>query len=314
MSKKYHKPKSKAWVWIGGIAAIMLLGLIINGARNHEPEASGAYLTPATGINDVHGLAVDAVDSNVVWIASHTGLFQIQKDKELFVVGDGRDDYMGFSIHPTDPKTLYSSGHPSTGGNIGFQKSTDGARTWQHVSGGVNGPVDFHALAVSQVDPNIVYGWYRARLQRSVDGGQTWRVIDSSLNTSQVIGLVTDGREKDTVYATTTKGLLVSRDQGANWSKLGEKIGDEVVTAMAVSPADNQELLVFAQGSGLVKSMDGGSIWSKIETPLADQMVMGLSYDKHNPKVVYAVNQGLALYKSIDGAATWTKIRDLEAN
>ena len=311
MSKKYEKTKSNIWPWAVGLASLVIVILLFNTSNNAPSGGSGAYLTPASGLGDVHGLAVDVADSSKVWIASHRGLYALQNDKDLYVVGSGRDDYMGFSAHPTDPKVFFSSGHPAAGGNIGFQKTTDTAKTWQHVSDGANGPVDFHAMAVSQIDPNLMYGWYRGSLQRSTDGGQAWQLIDSTLNSHQVVGLTTDSKDRNSVFATTDTGILVSRDQSNTWSKLTETLGENLATALAINPANNQELLAYIQNQGLEKSSDGGRSWTKIETPLASQMVMSISFDKNNPNTIYAVNQSLELYKSIDSGGTWTEIRKL---
>lgn len=289
------------------VGGIFLLASKPDNKANTISNSGG--LTPASDLRDVHGLAVDVKDSPQLWIANHSGLYVLKNDKDLFAVGDKRDDYMGFSSHPTEPNTFFSSGHPSSGGNIGFQKSVDAGRTWQKVSNGANGPVDFHAMAVSQVDPNVIYGTYRGALQRSVDGGKEWQALGTNLKDAQVISLTTDTSEKDTVYAATTKGLLVSRDQGQAWTALSENLKDDVITNLAVNPKNNKELLAYGQKLGLAKSTDGGQAWVKIDTALASSPVMYISYDRSNPNTVYAINQSLEIYKTSDGGNTWNKVR-----
>src|SRR3989344_5855590 len=121
---------------------------------------STSTLTPMDTVSHAHSLAVDSCDSSKLYIATHYGLFVLMNDEDLYRVGDATDDYMGFSTHPTEAKLFYSSGHPNGGGNIGVQKSEDGGVTWTKISDGVEGPVDFHAMTISPVDPNIPYGWY----------------------------------------------------------------------------------------------------------------------------------------------------------
>lgn len=287
------------------IAGILLLGKSDNQSKN----ADSGYLTPVSSLRDVHGLAVDAADPSKVWIASHIGLHLLKDDKDLYVIGSQRADYMGFSPHPTDANTFFTSGHPASGGNLGFQKSTDAGRSWQKVSSGANGPVDFHAMAVSQVDPDIVYGYYRGQLQRSANEGKDWQIVNTNLQDAQVISLTTNSGEKDTVYAATTKGLLISRNQGQTWASVSTNLRDGVITAIAINPKNRQELLVYGQGIGLAKSIDGGQTWEKIQSDLATSPVMSISYDKTNPTTIYAINQSLMIFKTTDGAAKWDRIK-----
>lgn len=296
---------------VGAVGIIVLLfaaGRSDNKTSNIEGNKNEG-LTQVTNLRDVHGLSVDAADSSKVWFASHTGLHLLKDDKDLYVVGNARDDYMGFSPHPTDPNTFFTSGHPSSGGNIGFQKSTDAGKTWQKVSSGANGPVDFHAMAVSRVDPNVVYGYFRGKLQRSVNEGKDWQILDTSLQNAQIISLTTDPSEKDTVYAATTKGLMISRDQGQTWRELSENLKDDVITNLAANPKNSKELLAYGQKLGLAKSTDGGQTWVKIESSLASSPVMYMSYDKNNPSTIYAINQSLDIYKTTDGGVSWNKVR-----
>lgn len=294
----------KFWLFIGAIVLVFITILVLPDKTQKQDN----YLTPADSMRDTHGLAVDVADSSKVWIASHTGLYLLKDDKDLYLVGSGRDDYMGFSAHPTEPNTFFSSGHPVRGGNIGFQKTTDGGRTWEKISNGVGGPVDFHAMTISQVDPNIIYGWYRGNLQKSIDGGKNWQIIDSDLN-AQIIYLTTDPQQKDKVYAATNAGLFVSQDQGKSWSQLSMNLASDAIITAAINPSNTQEFLVYGQRLGLTKSSDGGKSWSKVEAPWADSMVMYISYDKNKPNVTYAITQNIEIYKTIDGGGTWNKVR-----
>lgn len=267
-----------------------------------SPTTRSEYLTPASVLRDAHGLAVDMADPKKVWIASHNGLNLLIDDKELFAVGSKRDDYMGFTIHPTDPDTFFSSGHPASGGNIGFQKSTDGGRTWTKLADGVGGPVDFHAIAISQADPNIVYGMYRGQLQKSTDGGVSWQLI---VNAPQAVMLATNYKDKHTVYAVTQDGLQVSTDQGNTWTDTSL---NGVVFAVAINPVDAQEMLASTKDKGLVKSVDGGLTWQSVSND-DPQGITYIAYSKNDPKIMYALAQDLSLHKSVNSGQVWQKVR-----
>lgn len=255
-----------------------------------------------------HGLAVDVADSNKVYIATHHGLLALTNDKNLNRIGQSQDDYMGFTPHPTDPKIFFSSGHPSTGGNMGFLKSEDGGFSWKKVSNGENGPVDFHAMTVSPIDPNIIYGFYRDRLQRSTDGGQTWQSFGTKF---VVTNLVADPKDVNIVYATNPQGLgiMVSKNKGEGWDRLSEELKDTVVTALAINPQDSSKMLSFSEKLGLAKSSNGGQNWEKINADFGGEVPLFISFSKQNPETIYLLTEKNSIYKSSDGGATWIKTR-----
>lgn len=273
---------------------------------NESPTSNkDTYLTPVAELRDAHGLAVDVEDSNKLWIASHTGLHMLKNDKELFLVGSGRDDYMGFSTDPNDPNTFYTSGHPVGGGNLGFQKSTDAGRTWQNVSSGLNGPVDFHSMTVDRVNPNIVYGVYQGRMQKSADGGKDWQYADAA--PTGVIQLAS-GATENSVVAATNNGLVVSKDQGKNWASVSPELEGAAVIAVGVNPNDANELIAFSQKIGFTKTVDGGASWVSVPTPFGNETILYVAYDSNNSSNVYVLTQSLAIYRTTDGGLTWTDV------
>ncbi|MSU45236.1 MAG: hypothetical protein EXS47_01230 [Candidatus Zambryskibacteria bacterium] len=271
-----------------------------------QPAGRQETLYPETTISHGHGLAVDVKDSNKLHIATHYGLFVLVNEKDLFRIGKSRDDYMGFSPHPIDPKIFFTSGHSSSGGNLGFQKSEDGGVTWKKVSDGINGPVDFHAMAVSPVNPDLIYGWYQGNLQRSEDQGKTWEIINRNLR----IGYLTaDTQDESTVYAATPRGIIVSKNKGATWTSLSLELESGAVTVIAVSFKDAKTLLAFSQAlGGLEKSDNGGKTWKKVDESFNGEVIYHLAFDKNEPERVYALTAKNSLYKSADGGVIWNKI------
>jgi hypothetical protein len=72
-------------------------------------------------------------------------------------VGEDRSDLMGFTIDPSTKGVMYSSGHPQTGGNLGFRISNDYGTTWQKVSDVTSPtPIDFHTMTVGN-NPKMTY-------------------------------------------------------------------------------------------------------------------------------------------------------------
>ena len=267
-----------------------------------QPSSNGG-LTPVSSFTHAHGLAVDPNDSAKLYIATHQGLYLLKDEKDLFQVGDKQDDYMGFSLHPSQSSTFFTSGHPSFGGNLGFQKSDDGGKNWIKISNGLNGPVDFHAMAVSPVNPNVVAGWYRG-IQISEDNGQNWRIATGDLK--QIINLAFDSKIRERLYASTLEGLAVSQDLGKSWQLVNK---DGAIIAVAINPGNNQELLLSSQSAGLLKSIDEGKTWQKLTTPFTDEMVLYIAYDKQKPSKSYALTETNTLFKTVDSGVNWVKVR-----
>lgn len=300
---------SKKYLGIG-IAVVVIVGgmLLFSQRSNIAGNSTANNLYPEQTITHGHGLAVDVQDSNKLYIATHHGLLLLLNDKNLYRVGQSQDDYMGFSVHPTEPNIFFSSGHPSVGGNIGFQKSEDSGITWEKISDGMDGPVDFHAMAVSAVNPNLIYGWYHGNLQRSTNQGKTWEIVNRDL---LPVSLATDSQDENIVYAATPQGqgVMISKDKGVTWASLSPELESGAVSIIAVHPKDANILLTFSERlGGLGKSIDQGKTWQPISENFNNETILYLAFDKNSSGVLYALTDQNAIYKSADTGETWSKI------
>ncbi len=301
---------TKNYIWIS-VGVIIIGGgiLLFSGGGDNTTNSNPANnLYPEQTITHGHGLAVDVKDGSTLYIATHHGLLLLQNEKDLYRVGKSKDDYMGFSQHPIEANVFFSSGHPSYGGNIGFQKSEDGGFTWKKVSNGVSGPVDFHAMAVSPVNPNLIYGWYQGNIQRSIDQGKNWEIVNRDL---LAVYLAADSQNESIVYAATPRGqgVMVSRDKGVSWSSLSPELEGGVVSVIAVHPKNSNVLVTFSEKlGGLGKSIDQGKTWQKVREVFNGETVLHIAFDRNNSSVVYALTHENKLYKSVDTAGTWKQV------
>ena len=262
-------------------------------------QAGASETVPISQVSHIHGIAMDPKNPSQLYLATHYGVFLTSPDGTATRISDNRHDYMGFTPHPTDPGTFYASGHPQGGGNLGFIVSTDGGRSWEQVSKGVNGPVDFHAMDVSPADPKVVYGLYGG-IQVSRDGGKTWEIAGKA--PADVFDLAASAKDPNTVYAATRKGLMISRDAGKSWQP------DSIITrpASMVEVAPDGTAYAFIVGAGLVKTMEPSLAWQPVGRDLGDAVVLHLAIDPTNSDRIVAVTQKGEIASSADGGKSWT--------
>jgi len=293
--------KTKTLIITIAVIALPIAGAIwLSTNGDGSPNTGAKELIPVQAISHGHGLAVDPNDVSKLYIATHYGLLLLEDEQNLYQVGNKRDDYMGFSPHPTDSSVFFSSGHPASGGNIGFQKSEDGGFTWKKISNGLGGPVDFHAMAVSPANPNVAYGWFKGDLQKTTDGGNSWAKNATGF---PVVHLAADIKDAQTLYASSPQGFFKSTDGGATWQHLF----DGFVATSVVNPSD-QSILSVSEKYGLARSVDGGTTWTAIAERFNGETPLYISHYRQNPDIAYLFTEKNSVYKSTNSGDTWQKL------
>lgn len=260
---------------------------------------SGIPLTELLRSTHIHGLAVDRADSGRLLIATHHGLHVLRLGgSTVEPVSERRDDFMGFTPHPTNAAMLYASGHPARGGNLGFIASANGGRTWSMLSPGVGGPVDFHQMDVSKADPSVIYGVHGG-LQVSRDGGRNWSRVGSAPD--GLIDLAASSIDPGRLYAATKQGLLVSEDGGRGWRAAHVQRRPASMVTVTTEGA----LYAFVLGSGLLRAEEPSLNWRTISNDFEDRYLLQLAVDPENASRMVASTHQNELLASDDGGQTW---------
>ncbi|MFC4171550.1 F510_1955 family glycosylhydrolase [Microvirga sp. GCM10011540] len=275
-------------------AAALTLATLGYSLRSEATEILEVSKLP--GHTHIHGLAVDRQDPSRLLIATHHGLFRAGSDGKAERISAAQD-FMGFNPHPSDPRTLYASGHPATGGNLGFIASADQGKTWTQVSPGVNGPVDFHQMTVSPANPNTIYGSFKG-LQISRDAGKTWKVVGPTPD--KLIDLAASAKNADTLYAATEDGLLVSKDAGKTWKS---QLDGAPVSLVEVTP--DGTLYAFVIGRGLVRSAEEPFGPTELGNDFGGGYLLHLAVDPANPDRLFAATGKGRVLTSTDQGRTW---------
>ncbi len=260
--------------------------------------------------NHVHGLTVNRDNPNIIYVASHNGLLQRSETGEWFWMGKERADYMGFTGDPINSDRFYSSGHPHTGGNLGFQISENQGQDWKQIS--MPG-VDFHAIAIAPSNPNVFYGWPASGAQglhTSTDGGKTWVKVRMTGLGDTPFNLVVEPRNPEHLFATTRSGMYKSINSGNDWT-LVANTQEAPIASLALQKEGNSTVMYgyrfLKSAPGVYRSSDGGKTWEKLWTE-TNGVVVKLAIAPNTPHILYAVNENNTVFQSQNEGNSWKEL------
>jgi len=268
------KGRSKFLVLIG----IVILGIVISFSFNSSDQKS-ARDTRTVEWRHVHGIGVDPTDSSILYIATHGDFYQSKSGATPVKVDKVRADYMAFNAPHDKDSPLYASGHPSSGGNTGLIKSIDGGITWQSVAKVLEPAVDFHAMALSKSDPNLILGFDSGGrgLFKTIDAGKTWKNLEYP---EYISALAISSNDSQVIFAGTGNGIFKSNDSGTTWTHIAYK----GLPVSAMNFDDEDILFASIDTFGLVRSDDLGATWEDL--PDIDLTVTSIAFDSPN-KILY---------------------------
>ena len=291
------------------IAGIVIIAIGIGVSASLFQGSQEPDLNPRTVFwRHIHGLGIDPVDRNILYIATHGDFYQSINGNPPVKVDKQRADYMAFNAPYSQGIPLYASGHPATGGNTGLIKSTDGGKTWQQVATILEPPVDFHAMSVSKSDSDVIIGYDSAGrgLFKTMDAGKTWETLPIP---DYITALAINPSDTSVVFAGfagTQKGIAKSVDGGTSWIVLD---GYKGLTIFTLYFDDDGVLYTHTLEMGLAKSTDMGQTWQKINKP--DLTIMSIVADSQN-KLIYVAGYSpdgfQEVHRSSDDGNNWNLI------
>ncbi len=193
------------------------------------------------------------------------------------------------TINPKNPEVIYA------GTYSGVYKTTDGASSWNVLSGsimGVSTLPDITSLTVDSINPDIVYaGSIGGIVYKSIDDGTSWESVSIQGTKSTVKAIVVDPVNSKILYAGAKDGLFKTIDGGVSWSSISSGLTNTNIYAIVINPVNPQVLYVGTAG-GVFKSTDGGSTWREMNTGLRNTLVLALTLNPENPDIIYVGTAG----------------------
>ena len=236
------------------------------------------------------------------------------------------------AVAPGDPSILlagtsffehlrFDTGTPGEyDGNL--QLSTDGGRTWRHVSRRLDQVQNVafspgfatDGTAFAAAGTLGQHGYADGGVYRSTNGGQDWAEVLSD-RLCRALALSPNFAVDHTLWVSeftysSALGLYISTDGGDTWTPLAPTVHAQV---LAPSPnyAVDQTLFAGTFDDGLQRSTNGGSDWARLLTKPVTALAVSPAYGAS--RTVYAGVKEISgapgeLYRSTDGGDTWLRL------
>jgi len=262
--------------------------------------------TKKGGLNgtDVSRVVVEQGDpSNILLTTQNQGVFGSDTSGEKWI--QLLPDFSAYdaAVNPLNPEEIFVAGAKNKLAAV--YKSPDRAGTWVQVYSEPAGPSVVTSLLLDTKSSGVIYGGLSTgAVIKSVDGGETWKVVANFKD--RVMTLVAGFDSVRTLYALTrSAGLHRSSDAGKTWSKVVITEESKIHYDIGLDKK-NPSAAYVATDKGLFATSDDARTWSKLSLPASPQFnsVTAVAVNPDNSQQVIAAIRS-TIYRSDDRGATW---------
>ncbi len=248
------------------------------------------------------------------------------------------------AITQSNPSVVWAGtgeGNPRNSVSLGegIYKSLDGGKTWKCM--GLQKTRNIHRIIIDPDNPDIVYAGVMGNpfaphpergLYKTTDGGENWKLILHTNDTSGVGDMVMDPSNHNKLLVNMYQhqrtpwslkgggagsGLYITYDAGKTFKKLGKEDGladgvyGRIGIAISRSEPNRIYAMVEATKNGLYRSDDGGVKWKLInsESSVVTSRAFyfqDIAVDPKNENRVYNINQ--MIHMSEDGGKSFDAV------
>ncbi len=272
---------------------------------------------------DMHAIAFDPNNPNIVWIGNDGGVWRSTDGGRTWQNknnGLATLQFTGIGVHPTNPSILF-------GGMQDNNKArTTGNRVWDALDVGDGG-----FAAIDPFNPNIYYGSrFGISFQRNDKGGSApvsdWPMKIQGINKQDralfYAPFALDPSTPGVIYYGTHR-LYRTTDWGETWTAISPDLtrGERTrgrISAIAVAPSDPKTIYVGTSDGYVQVTTNTGQTWTNVSRPpLPNRWVSRIAVDPKNPNVAYVVYNGFNthtpdtsghVFKTTDRGASWKDI------
>ena len=266
----------------------MIAGLGLCRARRAQGRVLAAAWWLAATLIHAGASAHDAGVQNGVFRSRDGGATWLQVNPESFARGA-----LALAVHPRDPHHLLLAT------DSGLLSSRNGGRDWVPEASSLLGGPAF-AVAFSADGQEALASGTHSLYRRE---GQGWREARTPAGSAPARALVA-GSEPGRIYLAGWAGLHRSDNGGRSWTRVGQAIGADPVSALIASPARPEELRALAAGR-VWTSVDGARHWRADEH--APAQVDALAFDRTVSTRLWLVAAG-RVHRLDDRATHWEPV------
>lgn len=227
----------------------------------------------------------------------------------FFAIGPQGGDVRSLAKDPSDPRRVYAG----TVDGILYASSNGGA-SWTRLDPGFpSRGASLDDLLVTEKGEIFASFWKidgtGGGIARSVNRGQSFRMIGSGLEGEAVRGLARAASNPKIFVAVTRTGVFRSIDEAESFVRISPRDHQEIriVGSVAIDPRSADTILVGTARLSW-RTDNGGLSWRPIQQGMFnDSDVMTLTMDRREPATVFAT-ACTGIWRSRNGGGSWAKV------
>jgi photosystem II stability/assembly factor-like uncharacterized protein len=279
----------------------------------YRSDDGGANWTRTIAGGDYREIAIHPADPDIIFAAGDDGLWSTRDGGESWQPANGQMAGRVFSsvaFDPVNPATLYAG--IRNGDAPLLYKSIDGGKTWEPRTDGLGDVGNVSSIVVDPTNGDRVYFVDDSGIgavYRSTDGGETWEPTDEDMGPDADVASDLAIDSAGILYGATFESSYKSTDGGDTWDAIDD--APELISVIAVSPADDQVVYAATLDAQVHRSTNGGADWDEIGDPdLGVEQAEALAGHPEDSDTLFAGYEGLGVLVTENDGQTWNARND----